>query len=75
MEVGTLWPSGQQVNWNSCTVLGVALTPAINSVNETIFVFWFQPNIPDIFIWTAKKERGKMEENVNGHNQQPVDII
>lgn len=36
VEVGTLWPIGQQVSWNSCTVLAGALTPAISSVNETI---------------------------------------
>ena len=36
VEVGTLWPWGQHINWNSWQVLVGALTPAINSVKETI---------------------------------------
>lgn len=36
VDEGTLWPIGQQVSWNSCTVFGGAFTPAISSVSDTI---------------------------------------
>lgn len=36
VDDGTLWPMGQHVNWNSCTVFGGAFTPAISSVRDTI---------------------------------------
>lgn len=38
VDDGTLWPIGQHVNWNSCTVFVGALTPAISSVSEIIWL-------------------------------------
>jgi hypothetical protein len=37
VDVGTLWPSGQHVSWNSWHVFGSAFTPAISSVSDTIY--------------------------------------
>lgn len=39
VDVGTLWPIGQQVSWNNWTVFGGALTPAISSVSDTIYTY------------------------------------
>lgn len=57
VEVGTLWPMGQQVSWKSCTVLAGAFTPAISSVNETI---WKRNRVTEMVVRGKCRQQGTL---------------
>ena len=68
VEVGTLYPWGQHISWNSWHVLEGALTPAISSVRETIFLLIL--NIQDL----TREDTGLLVSCHHHHHHHLPDI-